>query len=151
MRLLHFDPPATSALQGIPTTVICSVHAKELAKDSVTRATAMIKNVAAALPLSAETTKTVAVIGPNANLTSTCDPGNCYGGACDNVFPTLVNALQQYVPRGGVFSSQGCAQGWSQRNATHDAAHISAAVRHCVKDLPDPHWLYTSLLFQGSA
>jgi beta-glucosidase-like glycosyl hydrolase len=127
MRLLHFDPPESSALQGISTSVICSSHAKELARDAVTQATAMVKNENATLPLRIQTTETVAVIGPNANLTSTCDPGNCYGGACDGAFPSLVDAVQQYVPNGVVWG-QGCAQGWSQSNDTDDAVQIAAAV-----------------------
>ena len=66
MRLSHFDP--IGPLQTIPTSVICSDEAKELARDGVTQAVAMLKNVDKTLPLSAATAKTVALIGPNAKL-----------------------------------------------------------------------------------
>ena len=46
----------------------CSPRAKKLARDGVTQAVAMLKNVDKTLPLSAATAKTVALIGPNAKL-----------------------------------------------------------------------------------
>lgn len=72
MRLLHFDPPSTSPLQAIATSTICSDHAKELTKNAVTQAAALVKNSNRTLPLNTSATKTLAIIGPNAKLTSTC-------------------------------------------------------------------------------
>ncbi len=65
MRLGHFDP--VGPLQSIPTTDICSDYAKALAQDGPRQASTLLKNIGGALPLSASTAGTVAVIGPNAN------------------------------------------------------------------------------------
>eukprot|EP01048_Picozoa_sp_COSAG05_P005653 COSAG05_NODE_342_length_11038_cov_5.604662_6_plen_415_part_00 len=65
MRLGHFDP--VGPLQAFPMTDICSDYALALSENGPVQSTAMLKNADKALPLAAST-KTVAVIGPNANL-----------------------------------------------------------------------------------
>jgi beta-D-xylosidase 4 len=81
MRLTHFDPPG--ALQSIPTSVICSEEGQELARDGVAQAVALLKNANSTLPLSKATTKTLAVIGPNAMLSR---QSNYYAGAKNATF-----------------------------------------------------------------
>ena len=95
MRLAHFDPEGP--LQNIPTTVICSEEAQALARDGATQALALIKNANSTLPLDPTSTKSVALIGPNAKLSR---QSNYYAGPrspCDMKFNTMVDALQQYV------------------------------------------------------
>ena len=65
MRLGHFDP--IGPLQGFPLTDVCSTYATELADNGPVQSTAMLKNEGNALPLTAAT-KTVAIIGPNSDL-----------------------------------------------------------------------------------
>ena len=65
MRLSHFDP--VGPLQQFSMDDICSDYAIELSNNGPVQSTAMLKNDASTLPLAAST-KTVAVIGPNANL-----------------------------------------------------------------------------------
>ena len=66
MRLGHFDPPGP--LQEFPESDVCSPYAKQLSYDGVVQATTMLKNIGGALPLAGTGVGTVAVIGPNANL-----------------------------------------------------------------------------------
>eukprot|EP01043_Picozoa_sp_COSAG02_P003098 COSAG02_NODE_74_length_41878_cov_9.737954_9_plen_307_part_00 len=97
IRLTHFDPPGP--LQTIPISVICSNDAQALARDSVTDAVALLKNVNSTLPLSAADVSTLAVIGPTAMLSR---QSNFYAGPrtpCGMRFSTLVNAMEQHVSR----------------------------------------------------
>ena len=61
----HFDP--VGPLQDFPMTDVCSDYALELSANGPVQSSALLKNSGNALPL-APATKTVAVIGPNANL-----------------------------------------------------------------------------------
>lgn len=83
MRLGHFDPKGP--LQEIPTTVVCSDYSKELAQDGAAQGAALIKNVGKTLPLSASV-PSVAVIGPNGNLSASMT--RYYGASqvCDGNF-----------------------------------------------------------------
>ena len=65
VRLGHFDP--VGPLQQFSLDDICSDYAIDLSNNGPVQSTAMLKNDAKTLPLAAGT-KTVAVIGPNANL-----------------------------------------------------------------------------------
>ena len=97
MRLGHFDP--AGPLQRIPISVICSEGAKELARDGVIQAASLLKNENRTLPLSRAAVRSVAVVGPNAKLSR---QSNYYAGPrspCDMKFPTLVDAMQQFVPK----------------------------------------------------
>lgn len=65
MRLGHFD--RDSALQKIPESVICSEDHAATAREGATQGSTLLKNDANTLPLS-KSLATVAVIGPNADL-----------------------------------------------------------------------------------
>ena len=115
MRLQHFDPPGP--LQQIPPSDVCSPYAQALARDGVAQGATLLKNdplptattattttpVAAAaaaaaaakrLPLNAKALKSVAVLGPNANL-SKAIAGYYGGNSCDNAFLNMVDAIAQ--------------------------------------------------------
>ena len=67
-RLGHFDP--LGPMHTLGADDICSEYAVELARDGATQGAVLIKNAASRLPLSAGQAGKVAVIGPNANLSS---------------------------------------------------------------------------------
>ena len=95
VRLQHFDPPGP--LQAIPPSAVCSDYAKALAREGVSQGATLLKNLkwagsAAALPLSAATLRSVAVLGPNANL-SKAVAGYYGGNSCDGIFPNMVDAI----------------------------------------------------------
>eukprot|EP00756_Hemistasia_phaeocysticola_P047947 Hpha_TRINITY_DN22398_c0_g1::TRINITY_DN22398_c0_g1_i1::g.177853::m.177853/K15920/XYL4; beta-D-xylosidase 4 len=93
MRLGHFDP--AGPLQAIPPSAVCNDYAIEMARDGTRQGATLIKNDGT-LPL-ALNLSSVAVIGPNANLSK--DMAGYYGGnSCNNVFSNMVDAIQQYVP-----------------------------------------------------
>eukprot|EP00928_Gymnodinium_smaydae_P002319 TRINITY_DN10828_c0_g5_i1.p1 TRINITY_DN10828_c0_g5~~TRINITY_DN10828_c0_g5_i1.p1 ORF type:complete len:818 (-),score=103.93 TRINITY_DN10828_c0_g5_i1:292-2631(-) len=95
MRLSHFDPEGP--LNQIPTTEVCSDYAQALARDGVTQSAALLKNTGGTLPLNAAMLKSVAVIGPNSNLSKSV--AGYYGGnSCNNKFYNMVDAVQQHVP-----------------------------------------------------
>ncbi|CAE7266592.1 BXL3 [Symbiodinium sp. CCMP2456] len=91
MRLSHFDP--TGPLNSISASEICSDYALKLSQDAVRQSAVLIKNLQGTLPLDRATVGTVAVIGPNTNL-SQSDAGY-YGPKhpCGNRFYTLLDAL----------------------------------------------------------
>ena len=66
MRLGHFDPEGP--LQQIGTDQICDAENQQIARAGTTQGAVLLKNDNATLPLDASATKTVAVIGPNGNL-----------------------------------------------------------------------------------
>jgi beta-glucosidase-like glycosyl hydrolase len=66
LRLGHFDPPGP--LQQIPKTAICTPETIALARDGTAQGSVLLKNLAKTLPL--KSGGKVAVIGPNANLSS---------------------------------------------------------------------------------
>ena len=65
-RLGHFDP--AGPLQQFPLEDVCSDYAIALSLDGPVQASALIKNENDVLPLGAKGAGTVAIIGPNANL-----------------------------------------------------------------------------------
>eukprot|EP00440_Ansanella_granifera_P058946 gb/GFBE01063890.1/.p1 GENE.gb/GFBE01063890.1/~~gb/GFBE01063890.1/.p1 ORF type:complete len:787 (+),score=165.40 gb/GFBE01063890.1/:1-2361(+) len=95
MRLSHFDP--VGPLDKIPRSDICSEHATALARDGVVQGSTLLKNVAGALPLDAAKLRTVAVLGPNTNISQKM--AGYYGGNnCDGKFWNMGDAVKQYVP-----------------------------------------------------
>ncbi len=93
MRLAHFDPP--TPLSKIAPSDVCSEAAIALARDGVAQGAALLKNDDATLPLSTDV-GSVAVIGPNANLSraiSSYYGGNSCGGRYDN----MVDAISRHA------------------------------------------------------
>eukprot|EP00931_Biecheleriopsis_adriatica_P051458 TRINITY_DN29844_c0_g1_i2.p1 TRINITY_DN29844_c0_g1~~TRINITY_DN29844_c0_g1_i2.p1 ORF type:complete len:805 (+),score=148.68 TRINITY_DN29844_c0_g1_i2:44-2416(+) len=93
MRLSHFDPEGP--LNKIPASEICSDLSQELSHDAVSQSATLLKNLKSTLPFHRDAVGTVAVIGPNAQL-SESDSGY-YGPhkVCGNNFWTLVDAVSQ--------------------------------------------------------
>ena len=93
VRLGHFDP--AGPLQQFPMSDVCSDYAKALSNDGPVQSSALLKNVGGTLPLAAST-KTVAIIGPNANL-SKADT-SYYGprDPCDGKYWVLADAVEQH-------------------------------------------------------
>ncbi|CAJ1441850.1 unnamed protein product [Effrenium voratum] len=92
MRLSHFDP--RGPLDDIPSSSICSDYAIQLSEDAVRQSATLLKNEKT-LPLDASKVGTVAIIGPNYNL-SKSDAGY-YGPShpCGDRFYTLVDAVSR--------------------------------------------------------
>lgn len=95
MRLGHFDP--AGPLSKIPTSVICSDYAKAIARDGVAQSVVLLKNTGGRLPLDAKALKSIAVIGPNANLSQDVSQYYGPGSACDNEYPNMVDAIHHFV------------------------------------------------------
>jgi len=95
MRLGHFDP--VGPLDKIPSNIICSPYSKALARDGVVQSAALLKNAGNTLPLNPGAKLSVAVIGPNSNLSRSI--AGYYGpnSVCDNNFWNLVDAVAQYA------------------------------------------------------
>ena len=95
MRLSHFDP--TGPLQQIPLSELCSAETAGIARAGAAQGATLIKNTAGTLPLK-RTLRSVAVIGPNSNLSEAV--AGYYGGrqVCGGVYPSMIDAVRQYVP-----------------------------------------------------
>jgi hypothetical protein len=93
MRLSHFDP--IGPLDKIPASTICSDYALELSHDGTRQSATLVKNDKATLPLDRASVGTVAIIGPNANL-SKSDAGY-YGpnNVCGGNFWTVIDSVGQ--------------------------------------------------------
>eukprot|EP01043_Picozoa_sp_COSAG02_P059678 COSAG02_NODE_7649_length_2916_cov_1.289315_2_plen_493_part_01 len=98
MRLQHFDPPGP--LQQIPASAICTEHTAAIARAGVVQGGALYKNLNGTLPLSTAGVKSVAVIGPNANLSHSM--AGYYGptAVCGGEFPSMIDAVKRYLPAG---------------------------------------------------
>ena len=96
MRLQHFDPPGP--LQTIPTSAICTEETAAIARAGVVQGGALYKNFNKTLPLTTTGVQSVAVIGPNANLSHSM--AGYYGptAVCGNEFPSMIDAIKDYLP-----------------------------------------------------
>ena len=91
MRLSHFDP--VGPLNRISISEICSDYSLKLSQDAVRQSAVLLKNLESTLPLDRAKAGTVAIIGPNTNLSQSDE--HYYGPdhPCGNLFYTLVDAL----------------------------------------------------------
>jgi hypothetical protein len=95
MRLSHFDP--VGPLDMIPPSAVCTDAAKAIARDGAAQGATLLKNAGGTLPLKAGSLSSIAVIGPNANLSKSI--AGYYGGnSCDNDFSNLVDAITEMLP-----------------------------------------------------
>eukprot|EP00463_Aulacantha_scolymantha_P002975 TRINITY_DN372_c0_g2_i2.p1 TRINITY_DN372_c0_g2~~TRINITY_DN372_c0_g2_i2.p1 ORF type:complete len:541 (-),score=64.99 TRINITY_DN372_c0_g2_i2:507-2129(-) len=97
MRLSHFDP--LGPLNKIKTDVVCSDYALALSRDGAAQGATLLKNEKSLLPLDASKTPSVAVIGPNSNLSKAV--AGYYGpgaNSCGGKFWNMVDAIAHYVP-----------------------------------------------------
>ena len=81
MRLGFFDGNPSKQLYGkLGPKDVCTPANQELAREAARQGTVLLKNTAGSLPLSVTAIKSLAVIGPNANVSHTMI-GN-YEGIC---------------------------------------------------------------------
>jgi hypothetical protein len=111
MRLQHFDP--VGPLQKIPTSAICTPEAAALAREGVLQGAALYKNVGtpSRLPLRAKEIRSVAVIGPNSNLSKSMagyyGPVEVCGGKYPSMIDAVTSALQAHSPSSTVVHAAG--------------------------------------------
>ncbi|KAL5714564.1 xylan 1,4-beta-xylosidase [Ranunculus cassubicifolius] len=95
MRLGLFNGSPVHHLFGnVGATLVCSKAHRDLALEAARNGIVLLKNSARLLPLSKTTTKTIAVIGPNADISKTL-LGNYFGPPCEKITP--LQALKSYV------------------------------------------------------
>jgi beta-glucosidase-like glycosyl hydrolase len=115
-RLGLFDNPENQPYRQIQPSAINTPASQELALDAARQSIVLLKNNGA-LPLSKSAVRSIAVVGPNANVTTTMQ-GNYYGTA-----PYLINPVagfQQYgsvnyqqVRWCGPAAGEGVRRGWN--------------------------------------
>lgn len=100
MRLGHFDKPGP--LQQITPSALCTPEAQATAREGSAQGAALFKNDKTTLPLDASSLKTLAVVGPNANLSQAM--AGYYGpnDVCFGKFPAMLDAISHYVPHAAV-------------------------------------------------
>ncbi|KAF8019990.1 hypothetical protein BT93_G0625 [Corymbia citriodora subsp. variegata] len=87
MRLGFFDGDPRKQLYGkLGPADVCTPSNQELAREAARQGIVLLKNTAGSLPLSSTAIKSLAVIGPNANVTKTMI-GNYEGIPCKYVTP----------------------------------------------------------------
>ncbi|GLT27328.1 hypothetical protein SLA2020_023340 [Shorea laevis] len=87
MRLGFFDGDPSKGLYGkLGPKDVCTQENQELAREAARQGIVLLKNTKGSLPLSPTTIKTLAVIGPNANVTKTMI-GNYEGTPCKYTTP----------------------------------------------------------------
>ncbi|XP_058200049.1 probable beta-D-xylosidase 2 [Rhododendron vialii] len=103
MRLGMFDgEPSAQRFGNLGPGDVCTPAHKELALEAARQGIVLLKNRKASLPLSPHRHQTVAVIGPNSDVTVTMI-GNYAGVACDYTSP--VQGIGRYVK---TIHQQGC-------------------------------------------
>ena len=102
MRLANFDPPSGLATITEEDTV-CTDYGRKLGREGARQASVLLKNDGGRLPLSPATAGTVAVVGPNANLSMMVagyyGPANTCGNADGVLWPNMVHAVQNHAQR----------------------------------------------------
>ncbi|GAB4838320.1 Endo-1,4-beta-xylanase 2 [Ancistrocladus abbreviatus] len=87
MRLGFFDGDPSKQLYGkLGPKDVCTTEHQELAREAARQGIVLLKNEAGTLPLSAHKIQSLAVIGPNANVTKTMI-GNYEGTPCKYTTP----------------------------------------------------------------
>ncbi|XP_042519498.1 beta-xylosidase/alpha-L-arabinofuranosidase 2-like [Macadamia integrifolia] len=103
MRLGFFDGDPSKQLYGkLGPKDVCTPENQELAREAARQGIVLLKNSPGSLPLSPTTIKSLAVIGPNANVTKTMI-GNYEGIPCR--YTTPLQGLTASVP---TLYQQGC-------------------------------------------
>ncbi|KAI4375624.1 hypothetical protein MLD38_013473 [Melastoma candidum] len=122
MRLGFFDGDPRKRLYGkLGPSDVCTPANQELAQEAARQGIVLLQNTAGSLPLSPSTIKSLAVIGPNANVTKTMI-GNYEGTPCGYVTPLQGLSLSVptiYVP--------GCANVACQTAQIDDAKKAAAS------------------------
>ncbi|KAJ8900421.1 hypothetical protein K2173_025198 [Erythroxylum novogranatense] len=104
MRLGMFDgEPSAHPYGNLGPNDVCTPAHQELALEAARQGIVLLKNQGPSLPLSARRHRTIAVIGPNSNVTVTMI-GNYAGVACGYTSP--VQGIASYA---GTIHQMGCA------------------------------------------
>ena len=103
MRLGEFDPPEDNPYSRISTNVICSVEHRQLALQAAREAIVLLENKKNFLPLNPATLKTIAVIGPHADIFT---PGG-YSGIPDHPVKPI-DGLRHDAPGIEILHVVGC-------------------------------------------
>lgn len=119
-RLGMFDGPRQQYLNLGPRDVCTPAH-KQLALESARQGIVLLQNRNQALPLSARNHKTVAVVGPNSDVTDTMI-GNYAGVPCG--YTTPLQGISNYVR---TIHENGCAPVSCPDNSRFRAAEIAAS------------------------
>ncbi|KAK3419896.1 hypothetical protein EUGRSUZ_G00654 [Eucalyptus grandis] len=122
MRLSFFDGDPRKQLYGkLGPDHVCTPSNQELAREAARQGIVLLKNNAGSLPLSSTTIKSLAVIGPNANVTTTMI-GNYEGIPCKYVTP-----LQGLAAVVSTTYVAGCADVGCGLAQTDDAKKVAAS------------------------
>jgi beta-glucosidase len=103
MRLGEFDPPDANPYSKISTNVICSVEHRQLALQAAREAMVLLENKHDFLPLNTNQLKTIAVIGPLANI---FEPGGYSGMPDDPVKP--LDGICRHSGGANIIYAAGC-------------------------------------------
>ncbi|KAF5733329.1 beta-xylosidase/alpha-L-arabinofuranosidase 1 [Tripterygium wilfordii] len=121
IRLGFFDGDPSKLIYGnLGPKDVCTSANQELAREAARQGIVLLKNNAGSLPLSPTTIKTLAVIGPNANVTKTMI-GNYEGTPCKYTTP-----LQGLAAVVGTTYAPGCANVACSTAQVDDAKKIAA-------------------------
>ncbi|KAF5195738.1 Beta-d-xylosidase [Thalictrum thalictroides] len=121
MRLGFFEGDPTKQPYGkLGPKDVCTPEHQELAREAARQGIVLLKNTAGSLPLSPKAIKSLAVIGPNANVTKTMI-GNYEGTPCK--YTTPLQGLTAVVP---TLYSPGCANVACGTAQVDDAKKIAA-------------------------
>jgi beta-glucosidase len=120
MRLGEFDPQEKNPYGRISTNVICSPEHRQLALKAAREAVVLLENKNAFLPLDKARLKTVAVIGPHADLFTA---GGYSGRAKDPVKP--LQGIRNHLPGGEIIHVAGCAIAGQRSNTNAPAANLN--------------------------
>lgn len=103
-RLGEFDPPEMVPYSKISPSVICSPEHRRLSLDTARKSIVLLSNKDHLLPLERNSLKTVAVIGPHADLFT---PGGYSGKVIDPVTP-LQGIRNRVAPGTEILYAKGC-------------------------------------------
>ncbi|KAF3786848.1 Beta-xylosidase/alpha-L-arabinofuranosidase 2 [Nymphaea thermarum] len=122
MRLGFFDgDPSKQPYGKLGPKDVCTPQNQELAAEAARQGIVLLKNSKGSLPLSASSIKSLAVIGPNANVTKTMI-GNYEGVPCKYVTP--LQGLSAYT---STVYQPGCLSAWCPPNNFQPDAAVKAA------------------------
>ncbi|MEM3908320.1 MAG: glycoside hydrolase family 3 C-terminal domain-containing protein, partial [Nitrososphaerota archaeon] len=108
IRLGEFDPPEMVPYKAIPDSELCCQEHQELALRAAREAIVLLKNEKGLLPLDKNKIKSIAVIGPNADV---CQLGGYSGTPPFTVTP--LKGIADKLSTGVVYYAQGCTIGES--------------------------------------
>jgi beta-glucosidase len=126
MRLGEFDPPEDNPYSQISTNVICSPEHRQLALQAAREAIVLLANRKDFLPLDPAQLKTIAVIGPHADIFT---PGG-YSGVPDHPVKPL-DGIRSHAPGVEISYAAGCRIATSREEPTppiNDEEALSNAV-----------------------